>query len=412
MGLNDLTLEKLIGEINGYKDKMRAIYEEYGRASQELQDRINVLGYNLNEHLKDTKDQIASTPQRLLTLETKYVSGEVNEVEYRNQREEFKGLLGRNLQSIEEIKSMITTLSTIEARPLNANEFRRAATATTAPTRAPTGEEWGRGILVQQNAPSPSTPTPSTPSTPLKTLAADEAPVVSPEVVAPVAEDSQPASPAPTQFQSLGSSWFTTNPAPVVAPEALVETPETRLPSPVETAPVELAPAPEPVTPVAPETTIAPAPLEIAPIAPEAVAPSVAVDALRASADIAETPAAVDVVEAPVPDDALMVKVVEDVPVLDASAAVVTDSSPIEASIPGTEAPAALPSAPGLAQESLTLPTQFYSVVCPKCGADVPKPAKVWELKGGKSKKNVLIGLFQCQDCRVKFREALSREII
>jgi len=108
-----------------------------------------------------------------------------------------------------------------------------------------------------------------------------------------------------------------------------------------------------------------------------------------------------------------MVKVVEDVPTLDASAAIVTeDSLQIHASIPGTEAPAGLPSAPGLAQENVTLPTQFYSVVCPKCGADVPKPAKVWELKGGKSKKNVLIGLFQCQDCRVKFREALSREII
>ena len=60
MGLNDLTLEKLISEINGYKEKMRAIHEDYGRASQDLQDRINVLGYNLNEHLKQTKDQMAT----------------------------------------------------------------------------------------------------------------------------------------------------------------------------------------------------------------------------------------------------------------------------------------------------------------------------------------------------------------
>ena len=51
MVLNDLTLEKLVSEINGYKEKMRTIYEEYGRASQDLQDRINVLGYTLNEHL-------------------------------------------------------------------------------------------------------------------------------------------------------------------------------------------------------------------------------------------------------------------------------------------------------------------------------------------------------------------------
>jgi len=250
-----------------------------------------------------------------------------------------------------------------------------------------------------QNAPSPSTPTPSSP---LQTLAAEQAHVESPEVVAPIpAEDSQPvSSPAPTQFQSLGSSWFNTNPAPV-------EAPETPLPAPVETAPVELAPAPE-----TPEPTLVPAPLEIAPIAPETLPAPIAVDSVSASAEIVDAPA-IDVAEAVITDDALMVKVVEDVPTLDASAAIVTeDSSPIHASIPGTEAPTGLPSAPGLAQESITLPTQFYSVVCPKCGADVPKPAKVWELKGGKSKKNVLIGLFQCQDCRVKFREALSREII
>ncbi len=394
MGLNDLTLEKLIGEINGYKEKMRSIYEEYGRASQELQDRINVLGYNLNEHLKVTKDQIASTPQRLLTLETKYVSGEVNEVEYRNQREEFKGLLGRNLTSIEEIKSMITVLSTIEARPLNAAEFKRAIAATGTP-RTVTGEDWGRGILVQ-NAPSPSPPTPSSPS---QNFAVEHAPVQSLDtetIVPSTAEVSHDdSSPTPPQFQSLGSSWFNTNPVPVEVSEA---------PTPVstETVPSELASVPE--------LAIAPAPVDAAPIAPESL-PSLAVDAVSASADIPV--AAVDVVEDSVPDDALMVKVVEDVPTIDASAAVVSeDSSPLQASIPGTDAPAALTSAPDVAQVSLTPPTQFYSVVCPKCGADVPKPAKVWELKGGKSKKNVLIGLFQCQDCRVKFREALTREII
>ncbi|HZD12550.1 MAG TPA: CdvA-like protein, partial [Candidatus Binatus sp.] len=126
MGLNDLTLEKLIGEINGYKQKMQSLYEDYGHTAQELQDRINVLGYSLNEHLKDVKDSIASTPPRLLTLETKYVSGEVNEHEYRVQKNEFKILLQRNLTTIEDIKNMITVLSQIEARPLGPAEIRQA----------------------------------------------------------------------------------------------------------------------------------------------------------------------------------------------------------------------------------------------------------------------------------------------
>src|SRR5215831_12040585 len=134
MGLNDLTLEKLISEINGYKEKMRAIHEDYGRASQDLQDRINVLGYNLNEHLKQTKDQMATTPQRLLNLETKYVTGEVNELEYRSQRQEFKGLLEKNLHSIEEIKQMIDVLSHIETKPLAPAEFKQTYPDSTRPT--------------------------------------------------------------------------------------------------------------------------------------------------------------------------------------------------------------------------------------------------------------------------------------
>jgi hypothetical protein len=110
--------------------------------------------------------------------------------------------------------------------------------------------------------------------------------------------------------------------------------------------------------------------------------------------------------------EALVVKVVDDMPIVDASSAIATTESEIQPSIPGTETVPGMPSGPSVSEPSLQLPSQFYKVVCPKCGADVPKAAKVWELKGGKSKKNVLIGLFQCQDCRVKFREALTRDII
>src|SRR5207247_2226136 len=111
--------------------------------------------------------------------------------------------------------------------------------------------------------------------------------------------------------------------------------------------------------------------------------------------------------------DALVVKVVDDTPTLDASAAVTTtETSEVQPAIPGTEAIPGIQGSPDLSSVGVAPPSQFYKVVCPKCGADVPKPVKVWELKGGKSKKNVLIGLFQCQDCRVKFREALTREIL
>jgi hypothetical protein len=377
MVLNDLTLEKLVSEINGYKEKMRNIYEEYGRASQDLQDRINVLGYTLNEHLKETKDQIGSTPQRLLNLETKYVTGEVSEQEYRGQREEFKGLLQRNLHSIEEIKDMIEVLTHIETRPLASADFKQ--TNPQAPRTLI--EEWARNVVPQQ-APAASQQAPTTtPTSPSVKFAASS--IVSERPWA------LPTSPTP-QPSSNSANW--TNPQTTSQP---ISTPVST-PTPAITPPVQEQA--QPVSEVATDSVAA------APVTPLTQASSSTIDDSFTAAPAQEY--VEDIA------DALVVKVVDDMPTMDASSAIATTDSEIQPSIPGTETVPGIPSGPDMSQPSLQLPSQFYKVVCPKCGADVPKAAKVWELKGGKSKKNVLIGLFQCQDCRVKFREALTRDII
>jgi hypothetical protein len=377
MVLNDLTLEKLVSEINGYKEKMRNIYEEYGRASQDLQDRINVLGYTLNEHLKETKDQIGSTPQRLLNLETKYVTGEVSEQEYRGQREEFKGLLQRNLHSIEEIKDMIEVLTHIETRPLASADFKQA----NPPAPRTLIEEWARNAVPQQ-APTASQQAPTqTPTSPSVKFAASS--IVSER---PWAPSTTPAAPLTSNTGTIWTNPQTNNP-PVSAPIAT--------PTPVATPSVQ-----EQARPV---SAISADPLVAASVAPLTQASASTIDDSFTTAPAQEY--VEDVAEA------LVVKVVDDMPIVDASSAVATTESEIQSGIPGTETVPGI-SGPDVSQPSLQLPSQFYKVVCPKCGADVPKAAKVWELKGGKSKKNVLIGLFQCQDCRVKFREALTRDII
>ncbi|MBO0889108.1 CdvA-like protein, partial [Candidatus Bathyarchaeota archaeon] len=274
MGLNDLTIEKLISEINGYKEKMRAIHEDYGRASSDLQDRINVLGYTLNEHLKETKDQMATTPQRLLNLEAKYVTGEVSDNEYFSQRQEFKGLLAKNLQSIEEIKQMIDVLSHIETKPLSPGEFKQ----TYPENKIPAGVSWvGAGAVAQAKPWSPS-PTP-------------------------------PISPA-------------TNVAPIkpAVPETVVEA------APEPSLPVPAIPQNNGNTAPAPETTNAPtAPLDSLSAAPAPVDSPVQSAETGSSSVLDESlisGPAQDVVEDVA--DALVVKVVDDIPTIDASAAVAT----------------------------------------------------------------------------------------
>ena len=269
MGLNDLTIEKLITEINGYKEKMRTIHEEYGRASQDLQDRINVLGYTLNEHLKSTKDAMATTPQRLLNLEMKFVTGDVNESEYRAQRAEFKGLLENNLKSIEEIKQMIDTLGHIETKPLAPGEFKQ-----TYPENKPATVSWvGIGALGSSKSWTPSQPQP---------LATPAQATLAPSNV--VEEHVEPTSPAPALPASNGTG------------------------------------SPTPETTNAPSTT----PLD-------ALAASTApISAPTQSSDISSSTLDESFMTGPAQDvaedvaDALVVKVVDDIPTLDASAQVAT----------------------------------------------------------------------------------------
>jgi hypothetical protein len=404
---------------------MQTLYEDYGHAAQELQDRINVLGYSLNEHLKDVKDSMTSTPPRLLTLETKYVSGEVNEQEYRVQKNEFKILLQRNLNTIEDIKNMITTLSLIEARPLGPAEIRAAP---------------------QYPVATPATPSP--PSTLISRAYGPtledrskpnffaEKPLISPIQVTTQVQQPTPPIQSPTSLADSTTNWQQTPSSSIhertesIQANTTIETVEAN-PTPQPSIPEAAAPIADTTeqqvgTTASNEETI-PGPstndtlLSLAP-QPEIVtateAPSAIADVNLTTAslgDVVDTTAAP--IEASSEDvDALTVKVVDDIPIVEASSALASSETQLQPSSLGGAGPGDVStiaqSAPDLAQLSPSQPTPFYKVVCPKCGADVPQPTKVWELKGGKSKKNVLIGLFQCQDCRVKFREALSREII
>jgi hypothetical protein len=422
MGLNDLTLEKLIGEINGYKQKMQTLYEDYGHAAQELQDRINVLGYSLNEHLKDVKDSMTSTPPRLLTLETKYVSGEVNEQEYRVQKNEFKILLQRNLNTIEDIKNMITTLSLIEARPLGPAEIRAApqfpvslpatpSQPSTLTSRAygPTSEDRSKPNFFAQNptiSPVQITTQVQPQSTPVQSPAIVADPTPNWHPTASLIHDDTESVPvsAPIETTESGLSLTPTSPQ--------LSTPEVATPA-IEAADQQIETA----------TSIDEAPAAISNSLSTTVSPEAGLGTEAPSATVIGDPTTANLgsvdttpVEASQDVDALTVKVVDDIPTIDASSATASTETQLQPTALGGVGPgdigASVQPAPDLAQLSPSQPTPFYKVVCPKCGADVPQPTKVWELKGGKSKKNVLIGLFQCQDCRVKFREALSREII
>jgi len=55
-------------------------------------------------------------------------------------------------------------------------------------------------------------------------------------------------------------------------------------------------------------------------------------------------------------------------------------------------------------------------VKCPKCGAEVVTPVKTWAIPSRKPMKKraepkLVVGIFECPDCKARFRAALEAEI-
>ncbi len=92
--------------------------EEYNRANRAMAEKMTQLGETLTQRVRDLRDQVTNTPQNLLLVETRLMSGEIQEPEYKAQREEYRNQLTKNLRSIDEIRSLLMIMSQLEARPM------------------------------------------------------------------------------------------------------------------------------------------------------------------------------------------------------------------------------------------------------------------------------------------------------
>ncbi len=111
-------MEKVLTEINSLRQRLTMLKDELGRANRAMSERMAQLGENLTQRVRELRDQVTTTPQNLLALESQFSSGEIPEGEYKSQREEYRTQLTKNLRSIDEIRSLLMVLNQLEARPV------------------------------------------------------------------------------------------------------------------------------------------------------------------------------------------------------------------------------------------------------------------------------------------------------
>ena len=138
--MSEVSIEKVVSDINGFRQRLAMLREELNRANRAMADKMAQLGETLTQRVRDLRDQVTNAPQNLLALESRFMSGDIPEQEYKATREDYRNQLTKNLRSIDEIRSLLLIMSQLEARP--------AAQSPAAPTNITGG--MGRPVSVDQ----------------------------------------------------------------------------------------------------------------------------------------------------------------------------------------------------------------------------------------------------------------------
>jgi chromosome segregation ATPase len=115
--MSEISLEKVVTEINSFRQRLALLREELNRANRSVAERMAQLGENLTQRVRELRDQVTNAPQNLMGLESRFMSGEIPEPEYKATREDYRNQLQKNLRSIDEIRSLLMIMSQLELRP-------------------------------------------------------------------------------------------------------------------------------------------------------------------------------------------------------------------------------------------------------------------------------------------------------
>lgn len=117
--MSEVSIDKVMSDINSFRQRLSMLREELGRANRAMADKMSQLGETLTQRVRDLRDQVTNAPQNLLALESRFMSGDMPEQEYKSTREEYRNQLTKNLRSIDEIRSLLLIMSQLDARPTN-----------------------------------------------------------------------------------------------------------------------------------------------------------------------------------------------------------------------------------------------------------------------------------------------------
>jgi hypothetical protein len=121
--VSEISIEKVVVELNGFRQRTAMIKEEIAKVSRALGERAAQLNDIVSKSLSNLREQLGGTTLTgYLALQGKYSAGELNEQEYSQQKDYYKNEMQSMLRRLDETRKLMMLMAQLDSRAPGANQ--------------------------------------------------------------------------------------------------------------------------------------------------------------------------------------------------------------------------------------------------------------------------------------------------
>jgi hypothetical protein len=115
--VSEIPIEKVVVELNGFRQRTAMIKEEIAKVSRALGERAAQLNDIVSKSLSNLREQLGGTTLTgYLALQGKYSAGELSEQEYSSQRDYYKNEMQSMLRRLDETRKLMMLMAQLDQR--------------------------------------------------------------------------------------------------------------------------------------------------------------------------------------------------------------------------------------------------------------------------------------------------------
>jgi hypothetical protein len=115
--VSEISIEKVVVELNGFRQRTAMIKEEISKVSRALSERAAQLNDIVGKSLSNLREQLGGTTLTgYLALQGKYSAGELSEQEYSQQKDYYKNEMQSMLRRLDETRKLMMLMAQLDSR--------------------------------------------------------------------------------------------------------------------------------------------------------------------------------------------------------------------------------------------------------------------------------------------------------